>query len=71
MEDMTHDEMLALAAAAAELDEWAEVVADRDPRIGRAHKAGMSKAEIARRLKIGRGTVGQVLGTDDESEGEQ
>ena len=66
MGDMTHDQMLALAAAAGELDEWAEVVADRDARIRRAHAAGMKKAEIARRLKVGRGTVIAVLGSDEE-----
>jgi DNA-binding NarL/FixJ family response regulator len=65
MKNMSHEQALSYAAAVKLLDDWAETVADRDPRIQQAHRAGMSNTEIAHRMKISRGTVIAVLGTDD------
>lgn len=66
MPDMTQEQLAAYAEAVRELEEWAAVNADRDARIQRAHKRGISQAEIARRMGISRDTVIRVLGSEDE-----
>lgn len=68
MKDMTHEQMLAYVEAVKELEDWAAAYGDRDALIRKAHDAGLSNSEIAKRMKISRTTVIQVLGTDDESE---
>ena len=48
----------------------AKVAEDRDERIRDAHRAGVSKAEIARLTGLSWQTVDRVVrGADDESEG--
>jgi ribosome-binding protein aMBF1 (putative translation factor) len=67
MPDRTQDELAAYAASVKELEEWGAVYADRDSRIHRARKAGLSQAEVARRMGISRDAVIRAWGTDDES----
>ena len=68
MHDMAYEDALARAEAIRLLDEWAAAVADRDRRIRLAHATGISKAEIARRMGIHRGTVMSVLGEESEDQ---
>lgn len=71
MKDMTHDQMLAYVGAVADLENWAQELADmqakRDEMIKHGHDAGLSNTEIAKRMKISRTTVVTVLGADDEN----
>jgi transposase len=67
MEPMTQEQYDELKAAAAALDEYAETVADRDNRIRRAHRAGMSNVEIAKRAKVGRTTIIAVLAAENSN----
>lgn len=73
MSNMSHDELIALAAMVKRLNEWRDVNAQRDSLIKEAHEGGMSNTQIAKNMGINRGTVIAVLGTDDESseEGER
>jgi DNA-binding NarL/FixJ family response regulator len=66
MKNMTPDELHALAEAAQSLDDYRATVDDRDNRIRNAHAAGMSKTEIADRMKLSRNTVITVIGDDEE-----
>lgn len=68
MPDMTQNELAAYTASVKELEEWGGVYADRDNRIHRARKAGLSQAEVARRMGISRDAVIRVWGTDDEAQ---
>lgn len=65
MKDMTQEQIAAYGTAVAELEDYARTVKDRDARIWRAHRAGVAKAEIARRMKISRDTVVRVLGSGE------
>ena len=56
---LTYDEAL------AELDKVAADINSRDEVIRRAHRAHVPKAEIARRLGIGRPTVIKVIADDE------
>lgn len=67
MKDMTQEQLLARIALVKRLEDWAKTVASRDALIREAHEAGVSKAEIARRMDISRTTVVMVVGGDDES----
>lgn len=69
MKNMTPNELRALADAAQSLDDWRATVEDRDNRIRNAHAAGMSKTEIADRMKLSRNTVITVVGDDSTEEG--
>ncbi len=71
MPDRTQTELAAYTATVKELEDWAAIYADRDDRIRRAHKVGISQAEIARRMGISRDTVIRVLGTDGSEEGQE
>lgn len=62
------DDRLTYDEALAELDKVAADIASRDEVIRRAHQAHVPKAEIARRLGIGRPTVIKVI---SESEAER
>ena len=68
MTNMSHEELLARAALVKRLEEWGEVNAGRDKLIHEAHGERMSNTEIAKRMRINRGTVIAVLGTDDHGE---
>jgi ribosome-binding protein aMBF1 (putative translation factor) len=65
---MSHEEALAHTEMIKSLDDYAATVADRDNRIRAASASGMSKAEIASRMKISRTTVIAVLETDETHE---
>lgn len=65
---MSHEEALAHIEMIKSLDDYAATVADRDNRIRAAAAGGMSKAEIASRMKISRTTVISVLEADDAHE---
>jgi len=67
MVNMSHEQLLALAAMVKKLNEWRDVNAQRDSLIREAHAHGMSNTQIAKNMDINRGTVIAVLGTDDES----
>jgi DNA-binding NarL/FixJ family response regulator len=66
MTTMGHDELIARAALVKRLNEWRDVVAQRDSLIREAHAGGMSNTQIAKNMGINRGTVIAVLGSDDE-----
>jgi hypothetical protein len=68
MKPMTQEQYDELKAAAAALDDYAETVADRDNRIRRAHRAGMSNVEIAKRAGVGRTTIIAVLAAENSSD---
>jgi len=70
MTNMSHDELIAYAAMVKRLNEWRDVVAQRDSLIKEAHAGGMSNMQIAKNMDINRGTVIAVLGTDD-NEGDE
>ena len=68
MTNMSHEQLLARAALVKRLEEWGEVNAGRDKLIREAHSDGMSNTEIAKRMRINRGTVIAALGPDDNGE---
>ena len=65
---MSHEEAVAHTEMIKSLDDYATTVADRDNRIRAAAGAGMSRAEIAARMKISRTTVIAVLEADEAHE---
>lgn len=54
-------EQLTRNQAQRKLDEWAEMMKDRDPRIVAARDAGLTNVEISSRMGIARSTVEAAL----------